>query len=423
MKPRRPTGPGRYPLSLRRHPVRWERQRPTWRQARPGVIAEALKRAQTRPSGNWYVVGASRDVRGDRPLSAVVSGHEIVVWRAADGRLVAGPGVCPHLGAPLADSSVRCGTLVCHWHGLALNGTAVAGWEPLPVYDDGVLVWVRLDPAGGEPPLEAPVVPDRPRLSRSVAAVYRAVGVCEPEDVVANRLDPWHGAWFHPYSFVDLTVLSTPDVDGPGWTVPVARGRVRTVSPSMSASKSPAGSWCRSGRSSRPRGPGRSSCASRRARAGVGRRDPCHPARAGPAGQTPHGGGRGRRGLFRPSRLRRGPHGGPLPAQGHGSDSGSAVARRPGVRGAPVDAALHRPVPGLSDRRTGGPAAGGLPGIRSTVVRTNAEQERDKEASVVGVERARHGQAPCVDDMRVDAYERPSPSPWTCANPMWAKPT
>lgn len=216
MKPRRPTGPGRYPLSLRRHPVRWERQRPTWRQARPGVIAEALKRAQTRPSGNWYVVGASRDVRGDRPLSAVVSGHEIVVWRAADGRLVAGPGVCPHLGAPLADSSVRCGTLVCHWHGLALNGTAVAGWEPLPVYDDGVLVWVRLDPAGGEPPLEAPVVPDRPRLSRSVAAVYRAVGVCEPEDVVANRLDPWHGAWFHPYSFVDLTVLSTPDVDGPG---------------------------------------------------------------------------------------------------------------------------------------------------------------------------------------------------------------
>jgi hypothetical protein len=32
------------------------------------------------------------------------------------------------------------------------------------------------------------------------------VGTCEPEDVIANRLDPWHGAWFHPYSFVDLTV-------------------------------------------------------------------------------------------------------------------------------------------------------------------------------------------------------------------------
>ncbi|MEY9810337.1 hypothetical protein RKD21_000594 [Streptomyces albogriseolus] len=46
--------------------------------------------------------------------------------------------------------------------------------------------------------------------------MYAGVGVCEPEDVVANRLDPWHGAWFHPYSFVDLTVADAPDgSDGP----------------------------------------------------------------------------------------------------------------------------------------------------------------------------------------------------------------
>jgi len=213
MTPRRRSG--RHALSLRRHPVRWEKQQPTWRQARPGTIAEALKRAQSRPSGNWYVVGATRDVRDDRPLPATVAGQEIVVWRTAEGRLAAGPGVCPHLGAPLADSPVRCGTLVCHWHGLALDGAPFAGWDPVPVHDDGVLVWVRLDEVGGEPPFKAPVVPLRPRLPRSVAAVYQGVGTCEPEDVVANRLDPWHGAWFHPYSFVDLTVVGTPDADGP----------------------------------------------------------------------------------------------------------------------------------------------------------------------------------------------------------------
>ncbi|OIK29246.1 DUF5914 domain-containing protein [Streptomyces malaysiense] len=216
MTSRHPAGRARLPLSLRRRPVRWERQRPTWRQARPGLIAEALERAQARPSGNWYVVGAARDVRGTRPLSATVAGQEIVVWRTAGGRLAAGPGICPHLGAPLADSPVRCGTLVCHWHGLALDGGPFAGWEPLPVHDDGVLVWVRLDAVGGEPPAPAPVVPPRPQLSRSVAAVYRGVGVCEPEDVVANRLDPWHGAWFHPYSFVDLTVAGTPGSEGAG---------------------------------------------------------------------------------------------------------------------------------------------------------------------------------------------------------------
>ncbi|WP_221356351.1 DUF5914 domain-containing protein [Streptomyces beigongshangae] len=210
MSPGRAVRRGRFPLSLREDPVAWERQRPTWREARPAVIAGALKRAQTRPSGNWYVVGSSLSVRADRPLARTVGGQEVVVWRDATGRLVGGPGACPHLGAPLRDSPVRCGTLVCHWHGLALSGTAFAGWEPLPVHDDGVLVWVRLDDVGGEPPLAAPVVPVRPALPEAVSAVYVGVGTCEPEDIVANRLDPWHGAWFHPYSFVDLTVVDTP---------------------------------------------------------------------------------------------------------------------------------------------------------------------------------------------------------------------
>ncbi|WNZ06695.1 DUF5914 domain-containing protein [Streptomyces sp. 11x1] len=223
MSPRRPDrGRRRYPLSLNRDPVPWERQRPTWREARPAVIAEALKRAQARPSGNWYVVGATRDIRDDRPLARTIAGREIVVWRAADGRLVAGPGVCPHLGAPLKDSPVRCGTLLCHWHGLALSGGPFAGWEPLPAYDDGVLVWVRLDDVGGGSPLDAPVVPVRPDRAAALSAVYVGVGVCEPEDVVANRLDPWHGAWFHPYSFVDLTVVDAPAGEEDGFTVDVS---------------------------------------------------------------------------------------------------------------------------------------------------------------------------------------------------------
>ncbi|POX63084.1 2Fe-2S ferredoxin [Streptomyces sp. Ru62] len=216
MNPVPPVRRGRLPLSLRRRPVPWERQRPTWRDAGPGVIAEALERARARPSGNWYVVGASGVLRDDRPLAGTVAGQEVVVWRGPDGRPVAGPGVCPHLGAPLRDSPVRCGTLVCHWHGLALDGTPYAGWAPLPVHDDGLLLWVRLDAVGGEPPSDAPVVVRRPERARALAAVYTGTGVCEVEDVVANRLDPWHGAWLHPYSFVDLTVVGSPDGSGSG---------------------------------------------------------------------------------------------------------------------------------------------------------------------------------------------------------------
>ncbi|MEU9982856.1 DUF5914 domain-containing protein [Streptomyces sp. NPDC050856] len=205
----RSPGGRRLPLRAGRR-VRWEQQAPTWREARPSLIADALKRSAARPSGNWYVVGASRDIaaRG-RPFGRTVAGTEVVLWRTGTGELRAGPGACPHLGAPLTDGRVVCGTVVCRWHGLALGGRPFAGWEPLPAYDDGVLAWVRLDEVGGEAPLDRPVVPRRPRRG-AVEAVFGTVGRCEPEDVVANRLDPWHGSWFHPYSFVGLRVLRAP---------------------------------------------------------------------------------------------------------------------------------------------------------------------------------------------------------------------
>ena len=58
----------------------------------------------------------------------------------------------------------------------------------------------------GETPTATPSLPPRPPLSGSVTAVMTVTGVCEPQDVIANRLDPWHGAWFHPYSFSHLVV-------------------------------------------------------------------------------------------------------------------------------------------------------------------------------------------------------------------------
>src|SRR5699024_1290389 len=98
---------------------------------------------------------------------------------------------------------------------LALGPDGFPGWSPYPVHDDGVLVWVRLDHVGGEEPLEAPIVPERPERAIRIAAVESMAGRCEPEDVVANRLDPWHGSWFHPYSFVGLKVTEVPEGPAP----------------------------------------------------------------------------------------------------------------------------------------------------------------------------------------------------------------
>lgn len=190
----------------------WARQRPTYADAQPAVIDAALRRAEERPSGNWYVFAASSDVRTDRPFGTRVGGKEIVAWRDERQGLHVGPAACPHLGADLCTGKIETGALICPWHGLRLEGERNFGWKPLPAFDDGVLVWVRLDRVGGEQALDAPMVPVRP-IGARLAAVTRLEGVCEPADIIANRLDPWHGAWFHPYSFTQLEVLSAPPVD------------------------------------------------------------------------------------------------------------------------------------------------------------------------------------------------------------------
>lgn len=186
----------------------WARQSPTYRQASPAVIGAALARSRRRPSGNWYVVGASSAITS-KPYGATVAGAELVCWRNAEGQLCIGPARCPHLGADLCTGAVDRGQLVCPWHGLRLTGRSRPDWPALPAFDDGVLAWVRLDRVGGEVPTPAPVLPTRPQGPR-IAAVTALSGACEADDIIANRMDPWHGAWFHPYSFTKLDVLSAP---------------------------------------------------------------------------------------------------------------------------------------------------------------------------------------------------------------------
>lgn len=192
-------------------PLDWSRQAPTYADANPAVIRSALTRAQRRPSGNWYAFASSSQIAA-KAWGTRVAGVQIVAWRGADGELRVAPRACPHLGADLSMAPVECGTLVCPWHGLRLSDQRQGKWKPFPAYDDGVLCWVRLDAAGGESPTDAPIASPRPGNPR-LAAVTRLEGVCETRDVVANRLDPWHGAWFHPHSFTQLKVLSAPAAD------------------------------------------------------------------------------------------------------------------------------------------------------------------------------------------------------------------
>ncbi len=184
---------------------REDRMISTWRLAKPARIAAALAASQRQNSGGWYVAGASTDIGRKESVARTIAGREVVLWRDGHGGLVAGPGACPHLGALMDRCPVLDGTMYCRWHGLAFTDQAQPGWIPYRAFDDGVLVWVGL-PTPGEEPTDRPSLPPRPPLLGSVAAVIAEPGTCEPQDVIANRLDPWHGSWFHPYAFSHLVV-------------------------------------------------------------------------------------------------------------------------------------------------------------------------------------------------------------------------
>ncbi len=177
----------------------------TWQLAKPARIAAALRTARSRNSGGWFVAGASGDVGRKESVTRTIAGREVVFWRNSAGDLVAGPGACPHLGALLDKCPVVDGTMYCRWHGFALTQSGDQTWSPYRAHDDGVLIWVGL-PTDGEVATDHPTLPARPPLLESVSAVIAKPGICEPQDVIANRLDPWHGSWFHPYAFSHLVV-------------------------------------------------------------------------------------------------------------------------------------------------------------------------------------------------------------------------
>ncbi|MGD8862293.1 MAG: DUF5914 domain-containing protein [Myxococcales bacterium] len=184
--------------------------RPDWQQAEVPWIRKALQHSQKLPTGGWYAVDATREITGS-PRCVWVKGRPLVVWRDGD-QLFAAPEACPHMGASLAGARKCDGRLVCPWHGLQLGPEGHGGWKHLPTHDDGILMWVQIpssDQASADPPTDAPILPARP--DHPIDAVVRVEAACEPRDVIQNRLDPWHGAHFHPHSFGRLHVIDQQD--------------------------------------------------------------------------------------------------------------------------------------------------------------------------------------------------------------------
>jgi nitrite reductase/ring-hydroxylating ferredoxin subunit len=73
-------------------------------------------------------LGPADALRARLPLRVDVGGDAFRVL-AHEGRLLAHPLVCPHLGGPLEDARVEDGAVVCPWHGYRFDCTTGRGPE------------------------------------------------------------------------------------------------------------------------------------------------------------------------------------------------------------------------------------------------------------------------------------------------------
>ena len=83
---------------------REDRMPSTWRLAKPGRIAAALRTSQAQNSGGWFVAGASRDIGRKESVTRTIAGREVVFWRVPPPRGALGqvPGDGRHHVLPVA---------------------------------------------------------------------------------------------------------------------------------------------------------------------------------------------------------------------------------------------------------------------------------------------------------------------------------
>jgi len=178
------------------------RSKADWLEADPAKIAASLDAALKKPSGNWFVLADRKTVASKKKAVFHINGQEILVLKVKSN-LIAIANPCPHLGAPLSAGRINDMTITCPWHGMQIDCSQENHKRRYPLADDGHLIWIRMP--GQEQETPAPFLPERPQ--KGIAASIQTTLRCNPEQVIANRLDPWHGAHYHPHTFAGLTVF------------------------------------------------------------------------------------------------------------------------------------------------------------------------------------------------------------------------
>lgn len=126
----------------------------------------------------WYMFGWEREL-AEGPVSRMILGEPVVVFRDGEGELSALRDVCPHRAVPLSMGRVKDGHLQCPYHGLEFDR-------------DGIC---RHNPHVAGPP-------DRIRVrSFPIVRRYDALWLWMGDPAQANMSDMVDLAWFDPEQY------------------------------------------------------------------------------------------------------------------------------------------------------------------------------------------------------------------------------
>ena len=172
------------------------------------------------PLDAWYVA-ATPDEIADKPLARQICGIRMAFYRTAGGQLAAVEDFCPHRGAPLSLGFVRGETLVCGYHGLAVDcrgrvdsmpGQRVGGFPKVrdfPVFERYGFVWVWPgDPARADPAALHPLP-----WADSAAWAYgggRFHIACDYRLMIDNLMDLTHETYVHAGSIGQKEIDEAP---------------------------------------------------------------------------------------------------------------------------------------------------------------------------------------------------------------------
>ena len=182
---------------------------------------------------HWYAVEFGREV-AEQPVLARVGGHDLVLWRSANGAVHAQSDLCVHRGGSLAGGSVVGDCVQCPYHGWRYgpDGACVdipANREGLPIprkarvdtypcIERYGFVWVFLGDLG---PDDRPPVPALDGLEEHTeirAEGYRAVvgdftWQANYDRVLENAVDIAHTPFVHSGSFGNKDQPEIADFD------------------------------------------------------------------------------------------------------------------------------------------------------------------------------------------------------------------